>query len=89
MPSATSGNDCRPRVELRHRVAPGDLQVLDVVGVDLVESAVVPGIVRSVIGQPVGGILVGVDQALRVYVCREDRAAHAQDRGGGDQDGAR
>ena len=44
------------------RMHPGDLEVLDVVGVDLVEAAVVPGLVAAVIGQPVVRGLLGIQR---------------------------
>src|SRR5207253_2392697 len=50
------------------------LQVLDVVGVDLIEAAVMPRLVSPMVGQPVGGILVCVDEPLRVDIgcaCRQ------------------
>ena len=61
------------------RVHPGDLEVLDVRGVDLVERAVVPALVAAVVGQPVVRVLVGVldpariDREARPGVARDDR----------------
>ena len=56
--------------------------LLDVAGVDLVERAVVPGLVAAVVGHPVAGLAVGVEQPVG-----RDVGGHGGATAAGGQDG--